>query len=117
MEALLLLIKPSKQKEESNIIHTGITSKTRFIDNDFITIKKDTVYVREKENIALKSLKNEVKEITQYKTMVYDNSNFVVYIDQEKNILKNVLTFSKIKCRIKNEQRFTKQMNELGYII
>lgn len=88
--SLLLLIKPSKQKEESNIIHTGITSKTRFIDNDFITIKKDTVYVREKENIALKSLKNEVKEITQYKTMAYDNSNFVVYIDQEKNILKNV---------------------------
>lgn len=39
------------------------------------------------------------------------------YHKKIKNILKNVLTFSKIKCRIKNEQRFTKQMNELGYII
>lgn len=88
--SLLFFLKHEKKKEEPNIVHTGITSKTRFIDNDFITIKKDTVYVREHDNIVLKSLKNEEQEITQYKTIAYDDSNFIVYIDKNKNILKNV---------------------------
>lgn len=82
--------KEEKKKEEPyDDRETGISSKVSFLNNEFILLRGDTVYVKEDGKIVLKSLQNEEKEKTDYTDMKYNDSEFIVFMDNDKNTLKN----------------------------